>query len=346
MDKDRRTSEKGKGLRFASLIRVSTEKQEKKGGSLAVQLKGNTEDVERLGGEIVEWYGGQEHATVGWERKELSRLVADAKKGKFDAVIVQWADRWSRDHVRSEQDLDTLRDHDIQFYIGTAKQDLYDDSTRLNLGVHTLIGKFIASQQLKKAMQTKIDRAQKGLPSCGNLPFGRTFIDGQWGLDAKAHRIIQDAARRYLDGESLDAIATEFGMKRWLLHRVLTERSGDTWVQTFDMSRYGIKKPIAIPTEVPPLLDGKTIKAVRDRAKNRRVYSGTPRHHYLLSGRVYCHHCGTSLTGQHRSGHRFYRHNGTSGDRAKNCDHRGAWVRADRLEDSVLELLFTRLVAQ
>src|SRR5262249_17190786 len=66
------------GLRFAGLIRVSGEKQEKKGESLATQRASNARDVVDLGGTIVEVYGGQEHATPGWEKKEVDRLIRDA----------------------------------------------------------------------------------------------------------------------------------------------------------------------------------------------------------------------------------------------------------------------------
>ena len=81
-------NKKRQSLRFASLIRVSTEQQEKEGESLRTQGKQNEADVAAMEGQIVEWYGGQEHATPGFEKQELDRLIADAGKGKFDAVIV------------------------------------------------------------------------------------------------------------------------------------------------------------------------------------------------------------------------------------------------------------------
>jgi DNA invertase Pin-like site-specific DNA recombinase len=73
-------------LRFAALIRVSTEQQERTGESLRTQAKQNDQDVAFLSGKIVARYGGQEHATPGWEKGEVDRLIADAAKGKFDAV--------------------------------------------------------------------------------------------------------------------------------------------------------------------------------------------------------------------------------------------------------------------
>jgi DNA invertase Pin-like site-specific DNA recombinase len=82
-------------LRFASLVRVSTERQEQRGESLRTQCKSNRRDAELMGGQLVAEYGADrsEHGTDGWERSELVRLTADAGKGRFDAVIIQNADR-------------------------------------------------------------------------------------------------------------------------------------------------------------------------------------------------------------------------------------------------------------
>src|SRR5215831_16189620 len=96
-------------LRFGPLIRVSTEQQEKQGESLRTQRANIARDAELLGGSITEWYGGQEHATPGWEKKELDRLIRDAGKGKWDAVIVAYADRWSRDNAKSKEGLAVFR---------------------------------------------------------------------------------------------------------------------------------------------------------------------------------------------------------------------------------------------
>ena len=66
---------KSEKLRFAGVIRVSTEKQEKTGESLRTQKTEIKEAVKAAGGKVVEWYGGQEHATPGWEKKEIDRLL-------------------------------------------------------------------------------------------------------------------------------------------------------------------------------------------------------------------------------------------------------------------------------
>ena len=140
----------GKALRFAALVRVSTEKQEQQGESLNLQRKNNLRDVERSGGHIVKWSRGQEHATEGWERAKVDRLIADAAKGKFDAVIVAYPDRWSRDNAKSKEGLNAFRHHGIRFYVGTVTKNLHDPNVRLELGMQAEIGEFVALQQAEK----------------------------------------------------------------------------------------------------------------------------------------------------------------------------------------------------
>jgi DNA invertase Pin-like site-specific DNA recombinase len=58
-----------------------------------------------MGGIIPEYcwqYTGQEHATVGYERDKLNKLLQDSGKGIFDAVIVCDPSRWSRDNKNKE----------------------------------------------------------------------------------------------------------------------------------------------------------------------------------------------------------------------------------------------------
>src|ERR1700749_417953 len=118
-------SKSGK-LRIAPLIRVSTDKQEKKGESLNVQTSDVTAYIAHLDGINAGCYGGQEHATPGYETKEVNRLLADAAKGKFDAVMVTHPDRWSRDNAKSKAGLKILRDNRIKFFVGTQEYDLFD----------------------------------------------------------------------------------------------------------------------------------------------------------------------------------------------------------------------------
>ena len=325
-----------KRLRFAALIRVSTEKQENEGESLRTQRKQIEQAVKSVGGEIVDWYGGQEHATEGWERQELDRLIADAQKKhrQFDAVIVADASRWSRDPVASEQHLEVLREHDVRFFVLSQEHDLHNDDARLFLGMSALINGYSARVTVRKSFENRIERAKRGIPTAGSLPFGRTFDKKteQWGIDREKQREMQRIAKRYLKGERLVDIARDLGIGQMTIYTRL-KRCGDKFPVEFKSDK--LKRHETIEMEVPPLLDEKTMAAIRQRMKNNRTIDRKHlKHRYLLSKVVVCGYCGSALSGQANEWGRYYRH-----FRKKECKLQG-YIPADDLERTVMIHLF------
>lgn len=326
-------------LRFAAMIRVSTEKQAAQGESLRTQKESVAASVEQLNGKIVDWYGGQEHATQGWERAELKRLLGDASSGKFDAVIVCHPDRWSRDNAQSKADLRTLRDAAVRFFVGTQEQDLHNPSALMFLGMSAEIGEFQAATQNIKSTENRIAKAKRGLAAVGNKPYGRTFDKktGKWGVDEEKKLLMQDVAKRYLAGESLSALAKEYGMNHSTLNKRLKERCGAEWPQTFNPKNLNIDEVIITP--VPRLLSEQTIKKVRQRLEKNKTYRHDQKTaNYLLAGFVFCAHCGYRLSGQtnHQST-LYYRH--SSQTRERPCEVPKGWPKAEQLEESVMASL-------
>jgi len=329
-------------LRFAALIRVSTERQEQQGESLRTQDGQIVAAVKQLGGRVVKRYAGQEHATSGWEREQLDQLLADAEKPRrpFDAVIVADASRWSRDNVQSETGLDRLKEAGVAFFVGTTEHDLYNPEARLYLSLSASIGSYQAGIQSKKSLENRIERAKRGLPTCGKLPYGRTFDreSGKWGIDPGIQRMMQDVAARYLAGESMAELAREYGINHSFLHKTLMAGCGTVWAQRFRSAKLGIDE--TVQTVVPALLEPVIIAAVQRRAKANKTYShGSLKHRYLLSRMVFCGTCGYAMSGQtNPRGERYYRHQTRNG--ANDCPLPfRPWVPADVLEEQVLEQL-------
>ncbi len=329
-------------LRFGALIRVSTEQQEKQGESLRTQKKQLEVAVRNLGGVITAWYGGQEHATVGWEKKEIDRLLKDAAKSSrpFDATIVADPSRWSRDNVASETGLTILQKHRIRFFVMTQEHDLYNPDARLYLALSTVIAGYQAGKQNQKSIENRIERAKRGLPVCGKLPYGRTFDHKteKWGIDHEKKHSIQEIAKRYLAGEKLSDLADEYGHNHSNLHKILTKRGGTTWEQRFDVDKLNIHEVVETP--IPELLPCKTIAAILQKAKANKTYQhGANKHPYLLARMVFCGHCGYAMFGQtNHNGHRYYRH--AHSRRVRECQCPKAWVAAEILEGVVMRRLF------
>lgn len=330
-------------LRFASFVRVSTEDQEQEGESLKIQKADNEHDVETLGGKVVALYGGQEHATAGWEKKELDRLLADAARGKFDALIVNKADRWSRDNRKSEEGMEVFKQHRVRFFVRTREYDLFDEDDEFSLSIDVVIARRSARSQSRRSLKTRIKRAQEGKPACGKLPFGRTWDGTNWGVDPKKQAIVVDVARRYLAGEALPKLAAEYGLNHSNLTKVLRDRCGAIWDQEFDAPRLNIHE--TVKTSVPPLLPEATIKALRHRLTANRTYYHKPPvsvHDYLLSGHIICAVCGYTMFGQMNPRGRYYRHAHSKRDRE--CPLRPRpLIPADKIESDVVYQLFKTL---
>ena len=329
-------------LRFAALIRVSTEKQEKQGESLRTQDDQLTAAVASLGGTIVKRYAGQEHATAGYERQQVERLLADAarKLRPFDAVIVADPTRWSRDNVKSETGLERLRDCGVRFFVLASESNLFNPQDRFFLSMFTTIGAFHAGVQKQKSLLNRIGRAKRQMPTVGKLPFGRVWnkMAERWEIDPLKLAIVQDVSGRYLAGESLAKLAREYGMNHSNLHKILTKRCGDTWTMEFRADDLNVNETVEI--SIPRLLPDKTIKAILQKVEANRTYQhGDPKHQYLLGGFIFCGACGYNMFGQmNHGGRRYYRHAHTS--RARVCSIQPRpWVRADQVEAEVIRQL-------
>jgi DNA invertase Pin-like site-specific DNA recombinase len=337
------TTKDNKPLRFAALIRVSTERQEDQGESLREQTKANQRNVELLGGRIVGWYGGQEHATEGYERKELRRLIDDAQKGKFDAVIIAHVQRWDRGSDEAKEALKVFKERRIRFFISVSESNLFDPGDILFLDMMAAFGKFQAANQNKLSTLSRISRAKHNQPSSGRLPFGRTYNKAtkEWGIDAKQHTMIRDIAERYLNGERLMDLAREYRVNHSNICRILKHGCGDTWEVEFDVPELDIKETVTL--NVPRLLDEATIKRVAERLIANSTYlHGDPKYDYLLQGRVFCAECGYQLGGQpHGNNGEFLYYRHSKADGAKSCPIRPRpLVPAHKLEQLVLGELF------
>ena len=297
-------------MRFAPIIRVSTEKQEKKGESLKTQTAQIKNAVEMMKGTIPDhcWqYSGQEHATAEFEREKLDQLLEDASKDLFDAVIVVDPTRWSRDNKRNEEGLDILRDNRIKFFVGTMPHSLYDPNQTFIIAQAVGIGKYMADLGSYKSITTRIRKAREGRPAA-TVPHGRTWDEKKgWGVDPEAKEIINDVAKRFLAGECLTHLGKIYGRSRNYLRYLLKERCGDTWIQKFKAKKFDIDEVIETP--VPPLIDDPNIiEAVKARLEaNKTTLRGALRksvkgnrtyQKYLFSKMILCGHCGSGLSGE------------------------------------------------
>jgi len=307
-------------LRFAALVRVSTERQGKRGESLRTQKKNILQAVEYHDGEVVEWYEGQEHATEGYERKLFGQLLRDAGTGTFNAVIVDDVSRWSRDTLRAQEGLAVLRKNAIRFFVGSLEYDQNMPEPKFFLDMMTSVSQFHASLNSFKAMINKVERAKRGWPTSGKIPYGRKLLnDGdrksgsaQWEVITEKQKEVLWLYDLYVNKKhGFNKITKITGIPLSTVRAILLLQSGDIWRRSFRIKN----KVEHVETKIPPLLDKAQIEAVRRQTKVNPQFREL-KYIYPLAHFVRCAECRATLHGQAQAGRKkYYVHDKVTRDR-------------------------------
>jgi site-specific DNA recombinase len=271
-------------------------------------------------------------------RDDFQQMMRDAANDRFDVIVVWDMSRFGRDGLDILNSAKTLkRDFNVDVVDVKGRFDTRDRRRTITNFVDAGMAESERLSILERTKNGKIARVRKyGAPTGSTRPFGRIWNKAArtWTIDEDKHTLVKDAARRYLQGESIKNLAREYNLDPTTLHKVLTQRCGPTWTQRIRCPELDIDE--TIETAVPPLLDPQTIAAILAKAQANKTVDRTQlKNNYLLGHAVFCSHCGLALTGQSNNGYRFYRHQQLCED-----GRRRSYVEADALEYVVMRTLF------
>lgn len=193
-------------MRTAIYARVSTANN---GQDPRVQTRELQEYCQRHG-----WTVADEYVDVGIsgtkeKRPELDRLLADAHRRRFDAVVVWRFDRFARSVSHLLRALETFQSLGIEF-VSLSEQ--MDTSTPTGKMVFTVLG---AVAELERSLI--VERVKAGLRNARAK--GKRLGRPRKGVDAVT------VARLRKQGHSWRAIASQLGVGLATLHRASVPRS-------------------------------------------------------------------------------------------------------------------------
>lgn len=337
-------------LRAALYARVSTDEQVE-GYSIEGQLETTAKHAEANGWSVVERYIDAGYSARSDNRPAFKSMIADAKAGKFDAVLVLRSDRFARNRMHSAMYKQLLRDVGVRV---VSVSEPIEEGTPAGVileGMNEVIAEWYSVDLSVKITDAKRRRWEKGLWN-GLVPFG--YVKGPAGLMVPVPEeaaLVKEAFERYGSGHHTFA-----EIAAWLnstghkprVHR--KDRSGREYLWGKD----GVDDMLANETYMglvkykgqtikgnhPPILDERTFELVQRarRKRRRRPWTYTPRHRsYLLAGLLVCARCGTKLWCQHISGHDYYREE--TRRRGLPCTGIKTTVRAEVLDQQVAQVI-------
>lgn len=192
-------------MRVALYLRASTIKQSEEGYSLDYQR-------DKLIGyaDVKDWTVVDEYEDAGesgrtTKRPAFNRMVEDAKKKMFDAVLVYKLDRFSRSLQDLLNVINILQNHDVAVWSVTQS---YDDSTPEGRLMRNMLGSFAQFESEMIGARVKDGMARRAREGDWNTspPYG---FQMNGGLEIILHEkeIIVGIYKRYLEGRTMQQIA-------------------------------------------------------------------------------------------------------------------------------------------
>jgi len=288
-------------------------------------------------------------------------LLADARAGRFEAVVIYDTSRGSRDIVDWFTFRKEMQDSNIKVISVTEKLgDLSNPNDFLMEFISVGLGQHMVLQTRQKSIAGVAQRAKEGVFLGGVAPLGYDVIDQQYIVnerEAVAVRLIFD---QYAEGKSYNTIIDALSARgfRGKRGQVLGRSSlnailqNQRYIGVYSWNKYQIKymgkwaggklnpEAVTIKDAIPPIIDMVTWERVQNRMKDnkRKNATNTAKATYLLSGLIECGMCGGNFTGKTNKSGKGYitRYYACSNKyRTRNCDAKN--INANEVEDNVIK---------
>ena len=303
-------------MNAVAYARYSTDKQTE--NSIAYQLSKITEYCAKNKITLTGVYTDEACSGTNTNRTGFQTMLSDARKKKFDAVVIYDISRGSRDVVDWLEFRKNMKMLDIQV-ISTSQNlgDISDPNAFLTELISVGLGQHQVLDTRKKSIDGTKERAKKGLFCGGYPPLGYDIKDGEYIINETEASVVRKIFSLYADGASYDTIIDKLkGLKgkrgqvigKSSLHAILkNERYIGiyTWnkKQYKYMRKWAGGKPnpniVKIENAIPPIIDNGTWERVQKRMRtNKRNATNKAKREYLLSGLIKCASCGGAYIGK------------------------------------------------
>jgi len=302
-----------KRFKAAAYARYSTDHQQE--SSITAQLNAILAYCEREGIELLPTpYIDEARTGTNMEREGFQRLLADARRGLFNSIVVYDVSRGSRnvaDWFSFRAEMNRLGVH--VFSVTDRLGDADDPGAFLTELLTVGIGQHQALQSRQKSIAGKRVRAQQGLFCGGVAPLGFQIENGRYKIHPTEGEMIKDIHEMYNAGYSYSDIQS-IRKPRNRAGRILSKsaiydilknpRYGGTYIWFGREERHMHKHvgrpgddPVVIPGAIPAIVPRELKESVLQKLERRKKVSNASKHDYLLSGVIRCGECGGAMFG-------------------------------------------------
>ena len=233
------------------------------------------------------------------KRSEFNRMLHDAEKGQFEAIIVWKIDRFGRDREEIALNKIKLKRHGIRLLY--AKEIIPDGPEGIILeSLMEGLAEYYIADLRQKVKRGQRESALKGFAVSGQAVYGYKIVDKKYQVDEKESWVVLYVFENINSGKTATQILEELeqlGVKN-RKGGSITKNGIYTMLRNRKYIGECFYDGIAIP--IPRIVSQELWDSVQSRIVKRphtsATYKATER--YLLSCKAYCGECGSLLVGE------------------------------------------------
>lgn len=259
-------------------------------------------------------------------RVGFQKMIKDAKSNKFNYVLVYKLDRFSRSRYDSAIYKNILKKHNVK--VVSVKENISDSPEGIILEsmLEGMAEYYSAnlSQNIKRGMTENALQCKFNGSGC---PLGYKITpDKHFELDPVGAKVVQEIFEMYASGKTSAEIINYCNSKGYKTS-LGKEFNKNSIIRIVTNERYlGIYKhgDIVIEGGIPQIIDKTTFDKIQSMIEKNRSSKGrsSAKVDYLLSGKVFCGHCGGSMIGESgtsKSSAKHYYYKCSTRKRLKSC---------------------------
>lgn len=235
------------------------------------------------------------------KRVRFQQMISDSVHHLWDLVIVWKLDRFARNREDSAVFKMRLRKNGVRVESATEAISRNPEGIILE-SVLEGIAEYYSADLSQKITRGLRESALKGQCVGGHVPLGYKLENHKLVINPATAHIVQEAFQLYANGESMADICRLFNSKGYRTAKG-SEFNRSSFKSMFKNERYigvYLYKDIRIEDSVPPIIDKGLFEAVQRRLSKTAdaPARGKAKVDYLLSGKLFCGHCGAAMNGE------------------------------------------------
>lgn len=259
-------------------------------------------------------------------RPEFQRMIEDAEKGLFEAIIIHKTDRFSRNRFDSILYKNKLSKYGVKV-ISVTENFGEGAEAELMLAMQESMAEYYSKNLAREVRKGMDVLSSKGLHTGGSPPLGYDVVDKKLVINEAEAELVRLIFEMYSNKYTYNDMAKELNARGYKtksgnefsassFNSILTQRK---YIGEYVYNRRVAKsltgkynshanKPedeiVRIPGAVPRIIDNETWGKVQARLNQNKRKVGTykSKSNYLLSGLIVCGECGYHYQGNSRKG--------------------------------------------